>query len=557
MTYIQKELFERYHVKHLDATNLQALINIMPEESPHDFDRVLQEAQRRGFFYFRKKIIPIDHEVYAGDRGSIRVTNIFTPPEDYIRTSTFPTWDEISEALSFKLDTSTFLTFEEMINRQLQSKASKQELTTKLNISDFEVFQTGNLEALRAKMDVSTFDQFKSTLHGVAFTGAYSDLTGTPTPLELAAVATTGSYGDLLNKPSFATVATSGSYNDLTNKPTIPAAPDLSGYLKTSGGTLTGHLRGTTINADAMRVTDKFYQKNIIVKNSYMGNLPTGDANSGDYWRNMSGGEWYSGAATWVTNNKGAWSVVLVYHQNGDEGLGRHTRIFWLGQGGEFVYGSVSETQTQVNWTHYNKMFNGVLPDGDLNSPNYLKGLKSGYYYSNDNPKVTGKPVGYAMVEVMNTSTTGSGGDGAIIFHAYVTGNSYRRGWNTNYVSSWAMALDTRNTADRIIEYGSNSNGHYWKYESGRLVCRGDGTCNGVNTAWGGMAYGYLTTRNWVFPHPFKSNYVVISGSSNSYAGWVVADAINATQGTGMALYRGTQTSAVTAVTMIADGFWK
>lgn len=244
MTYIQKELFERYHVKHLDATNLQALINIMPEESPHDFDRVLQEAQRRGFFYFRKKIIPIDHEVYAGDRGSIRVTNIFTPPEDYIRTSTFPTWDEINEALSFKLDTSTFLTFEEMINRQLQSKASKQDLNTKLNISDFEVFQTGNLEALRAKMDVSTFDQFKDTLHRVAFTGAYSDLTGAPAPLELAAVATTGSYNDLLDRPSFATVATSGKYSDLIE---APAFPDLTVFVNKAGDTMTGPLKAPSI----------------------------------------------------------------------------------------------------------------------------------------------------------------------------------------------------------------------------------------------------------------------------------------------------------------------
>lgn len=40
----------------------------------------------------------------------------------------------------------------------------------------------------------------------------------------LATVATTGAYGDLTGTPSLATVATSGSYNDLSNK------PNLSGY---------------------------------------------------------------------------------------------------------------------------------------------------------------------------------------------------------------------------------------------------------------------------------------------------------------------------------------
>jgi hypothetical protein len=87
-----------------------------------------------------------------------------------------------------------------------------------------------------------------SALSTVAFSGAYSDLTGKPTfdgtyasltgKPTLATVATTGSYNDLLNKPtlfdgtyasltgkpSLATVAVTGSYTDLTNTPTIPAA---------------------------------------------------------------------------------------------------------------------------------------------------------------------------------------------------------------------------------------------------------------------------------------------------------------------------------------------
>ena len=41
-------------------------------------------------------------------------------------------------------------------------------------------------------------------------------------PSDLATVATTGAYADLSGTPSLATVATSGSYADLSNKPTIP-----------------------------------------------------------------------------------------------------------------------------------------------------------------------------------------------------------------------------------------------------------------------------------------------------------------------------------------------
>ena len=65
----------------------------------------------------------------------------------------------------------------------------------------------------------------KPTLATVATSGAYSDLSGTPT-IPAAQVnsdwdAVSG-VSQILNKPSLATVATSGSYADLSNKPTIP-----------------------------------------------------------------------------------------------------------------------------------------------------------------------------------------------------------------------------------------------------------------------------------------------------------------------------------------------
>jgi predicted ThiF/HesA family dinucleotide-utilizing enzyme len=64
-----------------------------------------------------------------------------------------------------------------------------------------------------------------SGLAAVATTGAYSDLSGTPS---LAAVATTGAYSDLSGTPTLATVATSGAYSDLSGLPTLGTAAALN-----------------------------------------------------------------------------------------------------------------------------------------------------------------------------------------------------------------------------------------------------------------------------------------------------------------------------------------
>jgi hypothetical protein len=61
-------------------------------------------------------------------------------------------------------------------------------------------------------------------LAAVATSGAYSDLSGTPT---LATVATSGAYSDLSGTPTLAAVATSGAYSDLSGTPTLGTAAAL------------------------------------------------------------------------------------------------------------------------------------------------------------------------------------------------------------------------------------------------------------------------------------------------------------------------------------------
>lgn len=81
----------------------------------------------------------------------------------------------------------------------------------------------------------TSLSNLDSSLATVAKTGAYSDLSGTPS---LATVATTGAYSDLSGTPNLATVATSGSYSDLSNKPTLgTAAAKNSTNAITSGST--------------------------------------------------------------------------------------------------------------------------------------------------------------------------------------------------------------------------------------------------------------------------------------------------------------------------------
>ena len=61
--------------------------------------------------------------------------------------------------------------------------------------------------------------------------------------------------------------------------------------------------------------------------------------------------------------------------------------------------------------------------------------------------------------------------------------------------------------ASAIIEYGSNSNGHYLKYSNGTLICWQTVTVNrAVNTAWGSLYES--AAIQWGYPHAFVSNPV-------------------------------------------------
>ena len=70
-------------------------------------------------------------------------------------------------------------------------------------------------------------------------------------PGDLATVATTGAYSDLSGTPSLSTVAISGSYNDLSNKPTIPTVNDAVLTIQKNGATVSTFTANSTTNAIA------------------------------------------------------------------------------------------------------------------------------------------------------------------------------------------------------------------------------------------------------------------------------------------------------------------
>jgi hypothetical protein len=113
-----------------------------------------------------------------------------------------------------------------------------------------------------------------SGLATVASTGAYSDLTGTPT---LATVATTGAYSDLTGTPTLATVATTGAYSDLTGTPTLATVATTGAYSDLSGTPTLGTAAALDVGTSASNVVQLDGSARLpAVDGSQLTNLPSG-----------------------------------------------------------------------------------------------------------------------------------------------------------------------------------------------------------------------------------------------------------------------------------------
>ena len=173
----------------------------------------------------------------AGADATADVTGIFRVLNDYDANTTYTNMSasELTTGTATTARSISAKVLTDWLNGKLSTKVSDNptftEASTRANIASGESFAT----------ILGKIKKFFTDLKTVAFTGAYSDLSGLPT-IPSAQVnsdwdASSG-VAQILNKPTLATVATSGSYNDLSNKPTIPT----DFVSKANGGTFNGNI---------------------------------------------------------------------------------------------------------------------------------------------------------------------------------------------------------------------------------------------------------------------------------------------------------------------------
>ena len=157
---------------------------------------------------------------------------------------------ETDTLLSGKQDTLTAGTNIQINDNVISATGTTYTAGTGLNLSGTEFSVDTTVVATKSDLPAKTSDLTNDGADGtstyvevddlatVATTGAYSDLSGTPTiPTATSDLTNNGSDGTstYVEASDLATVATSGSYTDLTNTPTIPAAQVNSDWNATSG----------------------------------------------------------------------------------------------------------------------------------------------------------------------------------------------------------------------------------------------------------------------------------------------------------------------------------
>ena len=136
-------------------------------------------------------------------------------------------------------------------------------------------------------------------LAAVALSGAYADITGTPT---LSTVATSGAYADITGTPTLATVATTGSYNDLSDLPSVatPNASHFSNdyilYGTTSDAVETEILVDGATRISITANSTVFYEIDIVARRT------DGGANEGGAWHLKGSADNYAGITGDVGN---------------------------------------------------------------------------------------------------------------------------------------------------------------------------------------------------------------------------------------------------------------
>lgn len=150
--------------------------------------------------------------------------------------------------------------------------------------------------------------------------------------------------------------ATMTDINDENCKIPTGGVPLFVGYggLASSAGKIPtfGNTYNLEIGAKGLYSEGQIYQNNGVgVRNGYVSDLPAGDVNKGQYWRDLRPGRYFrSGTANGVINTKGDWAIIEVYKARNELAGNAHTRVIWMVQTGAFWTGTCNESAEVMTW---------------------------------------------------------------------------------------------------------------------------------------------------------------------------------------------------------------
>ena len=107
-----------------------------------------------------------------------------------------------------------------------------------------------------------------------------------------------------------------------------------------------------------------------------------------------------------------------------------------------------------------------------------------------------------------------------------------------------------------VVSGGSNTNGYFYKYSNGQMICQKRLLVGGASTAWGSMFYAYLDPITWTFPTAFLESPSLSMGSdANSLL--IGTDALDEIAARGIHVLRPSGITYSGYVTVTATGRWK
>lgn len=123
-----------------------------------------------------------------------------------------------------------------------------------------------------------------------------------------------------------------------------------------------------------------------------------------------------------------------------------------------------------------------------------------------------------------NTASTTFAVDGlAPVTGKTVTGVNLPADYLRAGVPTFAIFDGTNLVVDRMTEYGSNANGHYWRYADGKQECLHVSSGAAGATLASGSVFRTSSEQTWTFPAAFSSATLKVDAQARDSAMWASA----------------------------------